>query len=62
MKLALIGCGAMGQLVASLARKGGDEIGVVFSSSNTGQTVEEFSAHLKGHDAAIDFSTAGAVV
>ena len=62
MKLALIGCGAMGQLVASLARKGGDEVGVVFSSSNTGQTVEEFSAHLKGHDAAIDFSTAGAVV
>jgi 4-hydroxy-tetrahydrodipicolinate reductase len=52
----------MGQLVASLARKGGDEIGVVFSSSNTSQTVEEFSAHLKGHDAAIDFSVAGAVV
>lgn len=52
----------MGQLVASLARKGGDEIGVVFSSSNSSQTVEEFSAHLKGHDAAIDFSVAGAVV
>jgi len=52
----------MGQLVASLARKGGDEIGVVFSSSNTGQTVEEFSAHLKGHDAAIDFSIANAVL
>jgi len=62
VKLALIGCGAMGQLVASLARKGGDEIGVVFSSSNTGQTVEEFSAHLKGHDAAIDFSIANAVL
>jgi len=52
----------MGQLVTSLARKGGDEIGVVFSSSNTGQTVEEFSAHLKGHDAAIDFSIANAVL
>ena len=62
MKLALIGSGAMGQLVASLARKGGDEIGVVFSSSNTGQTVEEFSAHLKDHDAAIDFSIADAVL
>jgi len=62
VKLALIGSGAMGQLVASLARKGGDEIGVVFSSSNTGQTVEEFSAHLKGHDAAIDFSIANAVL
>ena len=62
MKLALIGCGAMGQLVTSLARKGGDEIGVVFSSSNTGQTVEEFSAHLKDHDAAIDFSIADAVL
>lgn len=62
MKLALIGCGAMGQLIASLARKGGDEIGVVFSSSNANQTVEEFSEHLKGHDAAIDFSVAAAVV
>ena len=62
MKLALIGSGAMGQLVATLARKGGDEIGVVFSSSNTGQTVEEFSAHLKDHDAAIDFSIADAVL
>jgi len=62
VKLALIGCGAMGQLVTSLARKGGDEIGVVFSSSNTGQTVEEFSAHLKDHDAAIDFSIADAVL
>ena len=62
MKLALIGCGAMGQLVTALARKGGDEIGVVFSSSNTGQTVEEFSAHLKDHDAAIDFSIADAVL
>jgi 4-hydroxy-tetrahydrodipicolinate reductase len=62
LKLALIGCGAMGQLVASLARKGGDEIGLVFSSSNANQTVEEFSAHLKGHDAAIDFSVADAVL
>jgi 4-hydroxy-tetrahydrodipicolinate reductase len=62
LKLALIGCGAMGQLVASLARKGGDEIGLVFSSSNVNQSVEEFSQHLKGHDAAIDFSIAAAVV
>ena len=62
MKLALIGCGAMGQLVASLARKGGDEIGLVFSSSSANQSVEEFSQHLEGHDAAIDFSIAAAVV
>ena len=61
-KLALIGCGAMGQLVASLGRKGGDEIGLVFSSSNANQSVEDFSQHLKGHDAAIDFSIATAVL
>src|SRR6185295_248697 len=58
----LIGCGAMGQLVASLARKGGDEIGLVLSSSSANQSVEEFSQHLEGHDAAIDFSIAAAVV
>ena len=62
MKVALIGCGAMGQLVASLARKGGDEIGLVFSSSNANQSVEECAEHLKGHDAAIDFSVAAAVL
>ncbi|HEX7295890.1 MAG TPA: dihydrodipicolinate reductase C-terminal domain-containing protein, partial [Pyrinomonadaceae bacterium] len=59
---ALIGSGAMGQLVESLAGKGGDEIGVVFSSSNANQSVEEFAQRLKGHDVAIDFSVAAAVV
>ena len=34
MKLALIGYGAMGQLVAAEARKAGDEIGVVITSKD----------------------------
>ena len=62
MKLALIGCGAMGQLVASEGRKAGDEIGYVVSTSNASQTVEAFVQYLRGHDAAIDFSVAGAVL
>jgi 4-hydroxy-tetrahydrodipicolinate reductase len=62
LRLALIGCGAMGQLVASEARKVGDEIGFVVSTSNANQTTEEFVQYLRGHDAAIDFSVAGAVL
>ena len=52
----------MGQLVASEARKMGDEIGFVFSTSNASQTIEEFVQHLRGHEAAIDFSVADAVL
>ena len=52
----------MGQLVASEARKVDDEIGFVVSTSNANQTIEEFVQHLRGHDAAIDFSVAGAVL
>jgi 4-hydroxy-tetrahydrodipicolinate reductase len=62
LKIALIGCGAMGQLVASLARKAGDEIGYVVTSANTNQTIDEFAQRLRGHDAAIDFSLSGAVL
>lgn len=62
MKLALIGCGAMGQLVASEARKAGDEIGHVVSTSNASQSIESFVQSLRGHDAAIDFSVADAVL
>jgi 4-hydroxy-tetrahydrodipicolinate reductase len=61
MKLALIGNGAMGQLVASLARARGDEIGVTVTSREAAQTPEELAALLRGHDVAIDFSV-GSVV
>jgi 4-hydroxy-tetrahydrodipicolinate reductase len=61
MKLALIGYGAMGQLVASQARGFGDEIGATLTSSDAAKTIDEVAASLGGHDAAIDFSVGAAV-
>jgi len=62
MKLALIGGGAMGQLVSSQARAAGDEIGVTLTSHDASRSVDEIAALLSGHDAAIDFSVGAAVV
>jgi 4-hydroxy-tetrahydrodipicolinate reductase len=62
MKLALIGAGAMGQLVAIQARAAADEIGATLSSRDGSQPVDELAALLRGHDAAIDFSVGAAVV
>ena len=57
MKIALIGYGVMGQLVAAEARKAGDEVGVVFTSK------ESFSAEkLQGHEVTVDFSVGEAVL
>jgi 4-hydroxy-tetrahydrodipicolinate reductase len=61
MRIALIGNGAMGQLVATGARKAGDEIGVTFSSRDAARSIEELCTELRGHDVAIDFSVAEAV-
>lgn len=61
MKIALIGYGAMGQLVQTQAAKAGDEIGVILTSRDSERTVEELTALLRGHDAAIDFSVGKAV-
>ena len=58
MKLALIGYGAMGQLVAAEARKAGDEVGAVVTGKDNDQLAEK----LRGHDAAIDFSIGEAVL
>jgi 4-hydroxy-tetrahydrodipicolinate reductase len=60
MKLALFGYGAMGQLVAAGARKGGDEIGVVLTSNEL--PVDQLVEKLRGHDVAIDFSIGDAVI
>ncbi len=57
MKIALIGFGVMGQLVAAEARKAGDEIGVVFTSKE-----KALAEKLPGHDVAIDFSVGDAVL
>ncbi|MDQ1728070.1 MAG: 4-hydroxy-tetrahydrodipicolinate reductase [Pyrinomonadaceae bacterium] len=61
MRLALIGTGAMGQLVATQARAAGDEIGATFGSEVAARSVSEFAEILSDHDAAIDFSVSGAV-
>ena len=57
MKIALIGYGVMGQLVAAEARKAGDEVGAVFTSKESALTEK-----LGGHDVAIDFSVGEAVL
>ncbi len=62
MKIALIGHGAMGQLVESQARSAGDQIGVIFTSRHSAANViDEMAAALKGHEVAIDFSVGNAV-
>lgn len=62
MKLALIGAGAMGQLVSKLARANGDDVGTVLTSRDGARSVDEIAALLRGHDVAIDFSVGSAVV
>jgi len=62
MKLALIGYGAMGQLVASLARAAGDEIGATLTSKDSARSIDEMTALLRGQDVAVDFSIGSAVV
>ena len=57
MRIALIGFGAMGQLVEAGARKNGVEVGVVLTSKDD-VTAEK----LRGHDVAIDFSVGDAVL
>jgi 4-hydroxy-tetrahydrodipicolinate reductase len=62
MRLALIGNGAMGHMVAAEARKRGDEIGAVIASADKDLTIDQLAEKLRGHDAAIDFSTGDAVL
>ncbi|HYJ85193.1 MAG TPA: dihydrodipicolinate reductase C-terminal domain-containing protein [Pyrinomonadaceae bacterium] len=62
MKVALLGYGAMGQLVATLAQVAGDEIGVTLTSEDAARSVEDMAALLRGHDVAIDFSIGAAVL
>ena len=61
MRLALIGNGAMGRLVAARASAGGHEVGAVVSSREAGMSAAELAGVLRGHDAAVDFTTAEAV-
>ena len=59
MKIALIGNGAMGQLVAEQATAAGHEIGAVVTSVNTNELKDKLST---GIDVAIDFSVGEAVL
>ena len=62
MKLALIGYGAMGRLVETLSRNAGDEIGLTVTSTDASQDAAQLATALRGHDVAIDFSVASAVL
>lgn len=57
MRIALIGYGVMGQLVAAEVKKAGDEVGGVFTSK---ESVD--ADKLTGHAVAIDFSVGEAVL
>lgn len=62
MKLALIGHGAMGQLVENLAGAAGDEIGLTVTSRDESLDAAQLAASLQGHEGAIDFSVGSAVL
>jgi 4-hydroxy-tetrahydrodipicolinate reductase len=62
MKLALFGRGGMGRAVAAHARATGLEIGTVFTSADAGRNGDQLASLLRGHDVAIDFSIADAVL
>ena len=62
MKLVLFGSGAMGRLVSRLAKDEGHEVSVVLTSRDATRSAEELEDLLRGHDAAIDFSVADAVL
>src|SRR3982074_2999114 len=62
MKLALFGGGAMGRLVSARAQDEGHEVALILTSSDAKRSSDELQELLRGHDAAIDFSVADAVL
>jgi 4-hydroxy-tetrahydrodipicolinate reductase len=62
MKIALIGNGAMGQLVTAEARAAGDEVGAVVTSVERDLKPNQLKEKISGHDVAIDFSVGEAVL
>jgi 4-hydroxy-tetrahydrodipicolinate reductase len=61
MKITLIGHGAMGQLIETLATKKGHEIAVVIDESDAALSAGDLAPKITGCDVAIDFTTAEAV-
>jgi len=62
MKIALIGNGAMGRLVAAEARAAGHEVATSVTSKERGFRADELAEKIRGHDVAIDFSVGDAVL
>src|SRR5207245_10632981 len=61
MKIALIGYGAMAQLVGRLAIERGHEIALTLDIEDADRRVEDVAKALRGCDVAIDFSIADSV-
>ncbi len=61
MKVAIIGYGAMGQLVAKLAREQGHQVALTLDLDDANRGVEDLVGALRGCDVAIDFSVAETV-
>ena len=62
MKLAIIGNGAMGTLVRTLATADGHEVASAIASRDAARGMDELVELLSGHDAVVDFSVASAVL
>jgi 4-hydroxy-tetrahydrodipicolinate reductase len=61
MKIALIGYGAMGGLIETLAIAKGHEIGRIIREADANLSAAELAERLNNSDVAIDFSAGGAV-
>src|SRR5687768_13725734 len=61
MKIALIGYGAMGKLIRTLAEERGHMIAAVVDEADAAASPSELAERLGGADVAIDFTTAEAV-
>lgn len=61
MKIALIGYGAMGKIIRTLAEEKGHDIAVVVDEGDAGLSAAELAEKLTGVDVAIDFTIADAV-
>lgn len=61
MKIAIIGYGAMGQLVSKLASAQGHDVVTTLDVEDADRSIEDLAGPLSGCDVAIEFSVAGAV-
>ena len=61
MKIGLIGYGAMGKLIKTLAENKNHEIAVIIDESDAALSAEEVAEKLQAAEVAIDFSTAEAI-